>query len=70
MEGSILILDQDRSDSRLLTVSDYDSIMPEDGTYTVELLTQTPFGIDRLDHVTFIVDRKLEIRAQLGGIDD
>lgn len=70
VEGSILILDQDRSDSRLLTVSDYDSIMPEDGTYTVELLTQTPFGIDRLDHITFIVDRKLEIRAQLGGIDD
>lgn len=70
VEGSILILDQDRSDSRLLTVSDYDAVMTEDGTYTIELLTQTPFGIDRLDHVTFVVDRKLEIRAQLGGIDD
>jgi hypothetical protein len=70
VDGSILILDQDRSDSRLLTVADYDSLMQEDGTYTVELLTQTPFGIDRLDHVTFTVDRKLEIRAQLGGIDD
>lgn len=67
VNGSILILDQDRSDNRLLTVSDYDAIMPDDGTYTVELLTQTPFGIDRLDHVTFIVDRKLEIRAQLSG---
>lgn len=70
VDGSILILDQDRSDSRLLTVADYDEVMAEDGTYTIELLTQTPFGIDRLDQVTFIVDRKLEIRAQLGGIDE
>jgi hypothetical protein len=35
----------------------------------MELLTETPFGIDRLHHVTFVVDRKLEIRAQLGGVD-
>jgi hypothetical protein len=69
LEGSVLVLDQDRGDSRLLTVSDYDTVLPEDGTYTLELLTETPFGIDRLDHVTFVVDRKLEIRAQLGGIE-
>jgi hypothetical protein len=67
--GSVLILDQDRSDSRMLTVSDYDTALTDDGTYTMELLTETPFGIDRLHHVTFVVDRKLEIRAQLGGVD-
>lgn len=67
--GSVLVLDQDRSDSRVLTVSDYDTALTEDGTYTMELLTETPFGIDRLHHITFNVDRKLEIRAQLGSID-
>jgi hypothetical protein len=68
--GSVLVLDQDRGADRLLTVSDYDTALPEDGTYTIELLTETPFGIDRLDHITFIVDRKMEIRAQLGGLDN
>jgi hypothetical protein len=67
--GSVLVLDQDRGDNRLLNVTNYDTVLPEDGTYTLELLTETPFGIDRLDHVTFVVDRKLEIRAQLGGIE-
>ena len=67
--GSVLILDQDRSDSRMLTVSGYDTAMPDAGTYTMALLTETPFGIDRLHHVTFVVDRKLEIRAQLNGVD-
>jgi hypothetical protein len=68
--GSVLVLDQDRSDSRVLTVSDYDTALTEDGTYTMELLTETPFGIDRLHYLTFVVDRKLEIRAQLGGLDE
>ncbi len=67
--GSVLILDQDRSDSRMLTVSDYDTALTDDGTYTMELLTETPFGIDRLHHVTFVVDRKLEIRSQLSGVE-
>jgi hypothetical protein len=69
IEGSALILDQDTSDSRILTVSDYDDVMEKDGTYTIELLTETPFGIDRLHHLTFTVDRKLEVRATLGGLD-
>lgn len=68
--GSVLVLDQDRSDSRVLTVSDYDTALTDDGTYTMELLTETPFGIDRLHYLTFVVDRKLEIRAQLGGFDE
>jgi hypothetical protein len=67
VSGSMLVLDQNRGVDRLLTVSDYDTVLPEDGTYTLELLTETPFGIDRLHHVTFVVDRKLEIRAQLNS---
>jgi hypothetical protein len=67
--GSELVLDQDRPHSDIIPVSDYDTLFPDDGVYTIELLTQTPFGIDRLDHVTVNVDRKLEVRAQLGGLD-
>jgi hypothetical protein len=59
----------DASKSNLLPVANYGDLLTEDGTYTIEMLTLTPFGLERLDHVTFSVDRKLEIRAQLGGLD-
>ena len=69
IEGSTKVLDQSTSLSDTLVVADYDSAFPEDGTYTIELLTETPFGTERLDHVTFTVDRKLEVRGLLGGIE-
>jgi hypothetical protein len=68
VEGSQLVLDQDIPHSDILSVSRYDKAFPEDGTYTIELLTETPFGIDRLHYVTVKVDRTLQIRAQMGEI--
>jgi hypothetical protein len=67
--GAEKVLDQSTSLSDVLVVSDYDTAFPEDGEYTIELLTETPFGTERLDHVTFTVDRKLEVRGLLGGIE-
>jgi len=67
--GSTKVLDQASSESKVLTVSNYDSVFPTDGTYTMELLTKTPFGTDRLYYVTFSVNRTLEIRGQLGGLE-
>jgi hypothetical protein len=69
IRGSQLVLDQETSHSDILSISDYDKAFPEDGTYTIELLTQTPFGIDRLHYLTVKVDRTLEIRATLSGLD-
>lgn len=36
---------------------DYDSLFDSDGLWTMELLTRTPFGTDRLAHVSFTVQR-------------
>jgi hypothetical protein len=69
LEGSQLVLDQDTPQSDILSVSRYDKAFPKDGTYTIELLTQTPFGIDRLHYVTVEIDRTLEIHAALNGLD-
>jgi hypothetical protein len=69
LEGSQLVLDQDTPQSDILSVSRYDKAFPEDGTYTIELLTQTPFGIDRLHYVTVEIDRTLQIRAQISDIE-
>ena len=52
------------------TISDYDEYILKDGTYTIELITETAFDSTRLDWVTFSIDRNLEIRAQLTGLDD
>lgn len=41
--------------NRVLTLNNYGSIFDSDGLWTMEILTQTPFGIDRLSHVSFTV---------------
>ncbi len=68
VEGSVLILDQDIPEARTLTIADWGTALTADGIHTLELLTETPFGIDRLDSVTFVVDRVLEVRSMLAGM--
>lgn len=47
------------------TVDNWDNIIDSSGTWTVELLSQTPFGIDRLDYVTFSIDRDIKVNTGL-----
>jgi len=68
--GSILVLDQDTPETRTLTIADWSDFLAEDGTHTIELLTETPFGIDRLDSVTFTIDRVLEINGMLADMEN
>ena len=49
----------------MLVLSDYDSSSTSDGIWTMEILTATPFGIDRLAHVTFEVDRTLKVNGMV-----
>jgi hypothetical protein len=51
--------------NHLASVSDYAAVFDSDGQWTIELLTETPFGLERLDHVTFTLDRTIEVN---GGI--
>lgn len=53
--GSNLVINDSVPSSRVLTVNNYDSLIDSNGTWTMELLTQTPFGIDRLAAVSFTV---------------
>jgi hypothetical protein len=66
--GSYWVNPNAYSAGNLLSVTDYNSLATEDGEYTIEMLTLTPFGLERLSHVTFSVDRTLQIRAQMGEI--
>lgn len=69
LENRMLVWNDKASRSDVWTYSDYDSVFTKDGTYTMELLTVTPFGTDRLAYVTFTVSRTIEVRGLLGGLE-
>ncbi|RYD37930.1 MAG: hypothetical protein EOP87_02550 [Verrucomicrobiaceae bacterium] len=48
---------------------DLDNYVKSDGVWTVELLTSTPFGIDRLAKVSFQVGRSLHVNSLLGTME-
>lgn len=47
----------------------YDTLAATDGRYTIELLTSTPFGIDRLAYVSFDVNRMIEVNGTFTTIE-
>lgn len=47
----------------------YDSVFDSDGQWTMELLIETPFGLERLDHVTFMLDRTIEMNGTVTTLD-
>lgn len=67
--GSSLIINDAVPQNRVLTLKDYGSIFDSDGTWTIELLTETPFGIDRLAHVTFDVNLTLRVNGMMSTLE-
>lgn len=67
--GSSLIINDTLPQSRVLTVAEYDNILGDDGQWTMELITSTPFGLDRLAFVTFNLDRTLQMNGTVTTVD-
>lgn len=67
--GSAQVINESIPQDRLLTVSEWDSVLTENGTWTMELLTSTVFGIDRLDYVTFKVDKTITMNGSVTTIE-
>lgn len=63
LPGSALVVDESVPQNRVLVVDDYAQALGADGVWTIELLTQTPFGIDRLAYVTFNLDRTMKVNS-------
>lgn len=54
--------------NEVITVNNWDSLIPRDGSYTIEVLCMTPFdswATERLASVTFSVNRNVMIRGQV-----
>ncbi len=50
-------------------VWNWDSVIPTDGIWTLEVLTQTPFGIDRLSYISFNVERAIKVNGSVTSAD-
>jgi hypothetical protein len=67
--GSALVVYDSVPQNRVLVIDEWDTAIDEDGRWTLELLTATPFGIDRLAHVSFDVDRTIKIQGSFTTIE-
>jgi hypothetical protein len=69
--GSALVVNDSVPQNKILTLkdSDYNSVFDADGLWTMELLTKTPFGIDRLAYVSFSLDRTMKVNGSFTTIE-
>lgn len=67
--GSALIINESVPQNRILTLDGWDQVLTADGVWTMELLTSTPFGIDRLAYVSFTVDRTISVNGSVTTIE-
>lgn len=63
--GLGVIKNQTIPTDEVLTLANYDSVFTEDGTWTMEILTSTPFGVDRLAFVTFTLNRSIRVNGNV-----
>ncbi len=61
--GSAIVVNDATPLDKVLLVDNYDDVITDDGVWTMELLSQTVFGVDRLFYMTFTVDRTMEVRG-------
>jgi hypothetical protein len=64
-------MDRDASESHVLPISELDTKIEEDGTYTLALISETVFGRELLcSPVTFNIRRTLQVNAMQVGFSD
>lgn len=54
---------------RQMEGSDYGAFLVKDGQWTIEVVTVTPFGTERLAHVTFELDRMITVNGTVSTIE-
>ncbi|MBB5351941.1 hypothetical protein HNR46_002180 [Haloferula luteola] len=62
-------IDQSKPLSRTWVIGNLGSLIDEDGQWTLEVVTETVFGVERLALMTFEVDRSLEVRSLLSTLE-
>lgn len=67
--GSAIAINDAVPQDRVLVIKDWDKVIETSGVYTMEILTETPFGVDRLDYLTFGIDRDIEVNSGVSTME-
>lgn len=67
--GSALVINDSVPASRVLSLTNYDSVFTSDGRWTMEIVTVTPFGTDRLAYISFDLDRTINLNTTVTTIE-
>lgn len=67
--GATVVVDSSVPKNKKMMLKDWDESVPTDGIWTLEIITITPFGIDRLGHVSFTVDRAIKFNGNVTTVD-
>jgi len=67
--GSALVINHTVPQTRVLNISNWDDVFDADGLWTLEVLTLTPFGIDRLASVSFNLDRTIHVNGAVSSVE-
>lgn len=67
--GSSILVDNSVPQDETVVINDWDETIGVDGIWTLEVITATPFGTDRLAYVTFEVDRAMRINGSVTSIE-
>lgn len=67
--GSSILIDGSIPRNEELRLSDWDDTIDEDGVWTMEVITVTPFGADRLAYLSFEVDRTIEVNGSVTSVE-
>lgn len=67
--GSSLLVDGTIPRDEVLTIEDWDEVIREDGQWTIEVITVTPFGVERLEHVSFSVERTIRVNGAITSVE-
>ncbi len=67
--GSLVVVNDTVPQNRTLILSNWDAAIPGDGQWTIEVVTSTPFGVERMAWVTFTLDRTIEVNGTVTSLE-
>tara|TARA_R110002096_G_scaffold238140_4_gene429585 strand:+ start:2078 stop:3130 length:1053 start_codon:yes stop_codon:yes gene_type:complete len=67
--SSSYLLDRTTPRNKTINLRDWDNVIEEDGRWTMEIITRTPFGADRLSYVSFDVERTILINGAVTSVE-
>ncbi len=67
--GAAIVVDSSIPRSETIRLQNWDESIPTDGLWTMEVITVTPFGTDRLGYRSFVVDRAIRVNGMVTSVD-